>query len=170
MITIESDQVFEWLDHLEQGLRDHLSSSLADFAMIGIRTGGVTVARQLHQRLGLRTPLGELNISFYRDDFSRIGLHPVVGASELPFAVEERPIILVDDVLSSGRTVRAALNEIFDFGRPSQVTLAVLIAREGRELPICADVTGHNLTLAAGQQIKLNPETMQCLIKESEGE
>ena len=167
MITIDSSQVNLWLDNLESGLRDHLGEALPHCAMIGIRTGGVTVAQQLHQRLNLAMPLGELNISFYRDDFSRIGLHPVVGASDIPFDVEDRCIILVDDVLSTGRTIRAALNEIFDFGRPAKVTLAVLIAREGRELPISADVAGHNISLPAGQQIKLNPESMSCLINES---
>jgi len=135
--------------------------------MIGIRTGGVSVAEYLHGELGFDSPLGQLNISFYRDDFSHIGLHPVVGASSLPFDLDDKPVLLVDDVLYTGRTIRAAMNEIFDFGRPASVALAVLIEREGRELPVHADVAGHKLRLEPGQQIKLNPAAMNCLITEA---
>jgi len=121
--------------------------------MIGIQTGGAWVAARLQARLGW--PLGTLNIAFYRDDFSRIGMHPRVTPSRLPFDVEDRAVVLVDDVIHTGRTVRAALNEIFDFGRPALVLLAVLFDRAGRELPVQANVTGRRLTLAAGQHAKL---------------
>ena len=87
-------------------------------ALVGIRTGGVWVAERLRAHLGLAEPLGELNIAFYRDDFSRIGIHPTVEPSVLPFDVDGRDLILVDDILYTGRTVRAAMNEIFDYGRP----------------------------------------------------
>lgn len=127
--------------------------------MIGIHTGGAWVADELHRRLAITEPLGTLNISFYRDDFSRIGMHPQVTPSNLPFDVDDRDIILVDDVLQSGRTVRAALNEIFDYGRPACVMLAVLVERTGRELPIQADVCGAHLTLSQDEQIKLNGPT-----------
>ncbi|OUD13228.1 bifunctional pyr operon transcriptional regulator/uracil phosphoribosyltransferase PyrR [Thioflexithrix psekupsensis] len=124
--------------------------------MVGIHTGGVWVAEQLHRRLQLPLPLGRLNIAFYRDDFTRIGLHPhVTDASYLPVEIENRHIILVDDVLYSGRTVRAAHNELFDYGRPASIKLAVLIERPGRELPIQADVVGVSLALTANQHIKL---------------
>ena len=166
MIKIEAENVNEWLRNLETGLQSQFGDALQNTHMIGIRTGGVTVAGALHDRLALPGPLGELNISFYRDDFSSIGLHPVVGASDIPFEVEGSHIILVDDVLSTGRTIRAALNEIFDFGRPARVTLAVLVERDGHELPIRADVAGHTMTLPAGQQIKLDPDTMECHINE----
>ena len=129
---------------------------LSDICMIGIHTGGVWVAKELHQRLGISTPLGTLDISFYRDDFSRAGMHPQVKPSNLPFEVEDRAIILVDDVLQSGRTIRAALNEIFDYGRPASVLLAVLVERSGRELPIQADVHGIRMELGPNEQIKLN--------------
>lgn len=124
--------------------------------MIGIRTGGVWVARRLHQQLGLREPLGELNINFYRDDFTRSGLHPRVQPSSLEASVDDRHVVLVDDVLFTGRTIRAALNEIFDYGRPASVTLAVLVDRGGRELPIQADVFGMQVALGDGEQIKLS--------------
>ena len=87
-----------------------------DTALIGIHTGGVWVAERLHAALGLKTPLGSLDVSFYRDDFSRSGLHAQLKKSDMPFAVEDRPIIIVDDVLYTGRTIRAAMNEIFDYG------------------------------------------------------
>ncbi|MBK1649427.1 bifunctional pyr operon transcriptional regulator/uracil phosphoribosyltransferase PyrR [Rhabdochromatium marinum] len=124
--------------------------------MIGIHTGGVWVARHLHRRLGLEEPLGFLDISFYRDDFTHIGLHPQVHPSELPVAVDDRAVILVDDVLQSGRTVRAALNVLFDYGRPSLVLLAILAQRDGRELPITPDVVGLHVNLERGAHIKLN--------------
>jgi len=129
--------------------------------MIGIRTGGVWVAERLHRLLGLAEPLGELSINFYRDDFTRIGLHPRVQPSSLPFHVDDRHILLVDDVLQTGRTVRAALNEIFDYGRPASVTLAVLVDRGGHELPIRADVVGTTVSLGPDEQIKLTgPEPL----------
>lgn len=123
--------------------------------MIGIHTGGVAVAHQLHQRIGFGSTLCELNIRYYRDDFSKIGLHPDVKRSKLPLTVGNRHIVLVDDVLYSGRTVRAAHNELFDFGRPASVMLVVLIERDGRELPIQADVKGCHLDLSVQQHVKL---------------
>ncbi|MBT6275841.1 MAG: bifunctional pyr operon transcriptional regulator/uracil phosphoribosyltransferase PyrR [Chromatiales bacterium] len=123
--------------------------------MVGIRTGGVWIAQALHARLALDEPLGSLNINFYRDDFTRIGMHPQVTPSDLPFALDGRHVILVDDVLYTGRTIRAALNELFDFGRPSRVTLAVLVERDGRELPIQADVVGKHIVVEDGQYLKL---------------
>ena len=123
--------------------------------MIGVHTGGLWVAEKLHQRLGLTKPLGEIDISFYRDDFTCIGLNPQVKPSQIPNTLEDEDIILVDDVLYTGRTIRAALNEIFDYGRPNSVTLAVLIDRTGRELPLQADVIGLKLDLSAQKQVKL---------------
>jgi len=137
--------------------------------MVGIQTGGVWIAERLHKFMELKAPLGHLNIAFYRDDFSRIGLHPQVTPSSLPFGVEDQHIILVDDVLHTGRTIRAALNEIFDYGRPARVTLAVLIERSGRELPICADVIGKSMSLKPGEHVKLSgPEPLALEIKTAE--
>ena len=100
------------------------------------------MAERLREQLGVTMPLGTLDISFYRDDFSRIGLHPEVKPSRIPFEVEGRHILLVDDVLNTGRTMRAAMNELFDFGRPASIRLAVLVDRGGRELPIAARFVG----------------------------
>lgn len=125
-------------------------------ALVGIRTGGAWLAERLHEALGLNVPLGTLDISFYRDDFSRIGLHPEVEPSHIPFDVVDRPIILIDDVLYTGRTVRAAMNELFDYGRPASIQLAVLVDRGGRELPIRADYAALDLPLAANQHVRLN--------------
>jgi pyrimidine operon attenuation protein/uracil phosphoribosyltransferase len=136
--------------------------------MIGIHTGGVWIAQRLHALLSLADPLGTLDISFYRDDFSRLGMNPQVKTSNLPVNVENRHVILVDDVLHTGRTIRAALNEIFDYGRPASVTLAVLIHRDGRELPIEAQVVGHHLQLKKNQHIKLlGPEPLRLEIQEA---
>ncbi|WP_295538554.1 bifunctional pyr operon transcriptional regulator/uracil phosphoribosyltransferase PyrR [uncultured Thiohalocapsa sp.] len=123
--------------------------------MIGIHTGGVWVAERLHRLLALAEPLGYLDISFYRDDFTRIGMHPRVRPSHLPVAVDDRHIVLVDDVIQSGRTIRAALNVLFDYGRPASVMLAVLAERSGRELPIEPNVVGLHADLAHGEHLKL---------------
>ncbi|MGB5177785.1 MAG: bifunctional pyr operon transcriptional regulator/uracil phosphoribosyltransferase PyrR [Gammaproteobacteria bacterium] len=125
-------------------------------AMVGIHTGGVWIAKQLHRQLNIEEPLGSLDISFYRDDFTRIGMNPVVQPSQLPFSIDERHIILVDDVLHTGRTIRAALNELFDYGRPASIMLATLIERGGRELPIQANVVGRHVKLSPGEHIKLS--------------
>jgi pyrimidine operon attenuation protein/uracil phosphoribosyltransferase len=129
--------------------------SIQNPLMVGIRTGGVWIAELLHQELGLEDPLGTLDISFYRDDFTRIGMNPEVHPSSLPTPLDDRHIILVDDVLHTGRTIRAALNELFDYGRPSSVILATLVERSGRELPIQPDVVGLKPTLETNQHITL---------------
>jgi pyrimidine operon attenuation protein/uracil phosphoribosyltransferase len=123
--------------------------------MVGIHTGGVWVAERLHGLLGLGEPLGTLDISFYRDDFTRIGMHPQVRPSHLPIAVDGRHLVLVDDVLQTGRTIRAALNVLFDYGRPKSVILATLAERDGRQLPIEPQVVGLHARLDPGEQIKL---------------
>lgn len=126
-----------------------------DCALVGIHSGGVWVMDALAARLGLDLPRGALDIAFYRDDYSRIGLHPEVKPSQIPFEVEGRRILLIDDVLYTGRTVRAAMNLLFDYGRPAAIKLAVLVDRGGRELPIGADFVGTELRLAPGQHVSL---------------
>jgi pyrimidine operon attenuation protein/uracil phosphoribosyltransferase len=127
----------------------------AETALIGIHTGGVWVAERLHRALGIKAPLGPIDVSFYRDDFGRTGLHPQIKPSDIPFDVEDRPIVIVDDVLYTGRTLRAAMNEIFDYGRPERIDLAVLIDRGGRELPVCARWAAHAVELESGRNLQL---------------
>jgi len=124
-------------------------------AIVGIHTGGAWLARRIHQALEITLPVGTLDISFYRDDYSKIGLHPQVRPSRLPFDAENSHIILVDDVLYTGRTVRAAVNELFDYGRPASIHLAVLVDRGERELPIAARYTGEVLTLPENTMLEL---------------
>lgn len=144
------------LDTLENSLREAIARDrLEDPVMVGILSGGAWIAERLHRRLDIHEPLGRLNINFYRDDFSAIGLHPRVQPSQLPFKVDGRNILLIDDVFHTGRTIRAALNEIFDYGRPAHVLLGVLIERDGRQIPLRPDCVGARLNLPPGQYIKL---------------
>lgn len=119
-----AEQIRPWLDNKP--------------ALVGIHSGGAWVAERLRQLLGLEEDIGLIDVSFYRDDFGERGLHPQVKPSTIPFDVEGRHLILVDDVLYTGRTTRAALNELFDYGRPASIELAVLADRGERELPIYA--------------------------------
>lgn len=139
-------------------------------AMVGIHTGGAWVAQALHAALGLPQPLGLLDISFYRDDFEGKGLHPRAKPSSLPFAVDDQHIILVDEVVMTGRTIRAALNELFDYGRPASVLLVTLVDIPFRELPIQPDVAGIRMDLQPGQRVKLagpTPLTLKLIDRPS---
>lgn len=138
--------------------------------MIGIHTGGAWFARYLHQALELDSALGLLDISFYRDDFSRVGLNPKVKSSDLPESVEGREVLLIDDVLHTGRTIRAAMNEIFSYGRPSLIRLAVALERPGRELPVAADVVADSIALTRGQQAKLREQDGRMVFEIQTGE
>ncbi|GLX12155.1 bifunctional protein PyrR [Pseudomonas straminea] len=147
----------ELLPQMATSLSNHLSRrQIGTPRFIGIRTGGVWVAQALLEQLGRDEPLGVLDVSFYRDDFTQNGLHPQVQPSELPFEIEGQHLVLIDDVLMSGRTIRAALNELFDYGRPASVTLVSLLDLDARELPIRPDVVGATLSLAADQRVKLS--------------
>jgi pyrimidine operon attenuation protein/uracil phosphoribosyltransferase len=160
-------------DKLLAQLATQIQTLLSDKAidnplMVGIQTGGVWVATALHQQLKISEPLATLDISFYRDDFSRIGMNPKVKPSQLPPDVDERHIILVDDVLHTGRTIRAAMNELFDYGRPASITLVCLIDRSGRELPLQADIIGEQIELQEGEHIKLTgPEPLSFEVQQA---
>ena len=156
------------LKDLAKDLSSYLSThNIKDPIFIGIQTGGVWVAKQLQSLLNDKQKLGVLDITFYRDDFSRAGIQPTVKPSKLPLGVNDKHIILVDDVLHTGRTVRAALNEIFDYGRPASVCLVALVQRNGRELPIQADIVASTLTLDITQHIKLSgPDPLELKILE----
>ncbi len=137
---------------LARELKPHLTPASA---MIGIHTGGAWVAERLHAALGLQEPLGLLDIAFYRDDYAKQGLAKDPKRSKIPFAVEGKDVLLVDDVLYTGRTVRAAINELFDYGRPASITLAVLAERDGRQLPVCAQYAGAKVEVPAGMRLRL---------------
>lgn len=168
MTTVQLQQADALLEQMANDLKQYIGShNLENPAMVGIHTGGVWLAEKLHQMLNIQEPLGVLNISFYRDDFTQKGLQPQIQGSDLPFETEGRHIILIDDVIKSGRTIRAALNELFDYGRPNSVTLAAMIDINQRELPVQADVIGQTLSLAEGQYIKLSgPTPLQLNIQQ----
>ena len=157
------------IDRLIQALKPYFSSAqnpIDQPLIVGIETGGYWLASRIHQAIAPETGLGRLNISFYRDDFTQAGLHPTVRPSCLPNDIDGKTIILIDDVLYSGRTVRAAMNEIFDYGRPDRIILAILIDRGEREIPIQADIVGATIRLEPGNHIKLSgPEPLQLTIK-----
>ena len=152
-MNINVDELVSSLTRQTQELVDSLGTDQP--LVIGIHTGGIWIAEHLHKALNLEKPMGILDISFYRDDFSRLGLNPQVKPSKIPLDITDEHIILVDDVLHTGRTVRAALNELFDYGRPASVHLVVLVDRGGRELPIAAQVAGIIIDLPPHQHVKL---------------
>jgi pyrimidine operon attenuation protein/uracil phosphoribosyltransferase len=158
------------IENLTLALTPYFSNPESQPVIVGIETGGVWVAEQIRKRIAPQAELGRLNISFYRDDFTRNGLHPVVKPSSLPIDIDDRTIILIDDVLQSGRTVRAAMNEIFDYGRPQKILLVILIDRGQREIPVQADFVGASLSLDSNTHIKLEgPEPLNLILKTLEG-
>lgn len=143
-------------EQLLQALTDKMRPEVGpETGLIGIYTGGVWIAERLHRALGLKLPLGTLDVSFYRDDYEKIGLHRDVKTSTIPFDVEGRQLILVDDVLYTGRTIRAAMNELFDYGRPTSIRLAALVDRGGRELPVAAQFVGAVVAVGKQDRIEL---------------
>ena len=130
-----------------------------ELAIVGVRRGGVHLAERLRSLIGQASgsppPLGTLDIALYRDDLAERGSAPVVGPTDIRFPVQGRTIVLVDDVLYTGRTIRAALDELVDFGRPRRVWLAVLIDRGGRELPIAADFAGARVEAGGGEDVQV---------------
>lgn len=155
---IEMNRAITRISHeiLERNQRD------LDIALVGIRRRGVPLAQRLQKRIkdfeGLDIPAGELDITFYRDDLSRISDMPIVRSNQIPFEINERTIILVDDVLYTGRTCRAAINAIFDLGRPKSIQLAILIDRGHRELPIRPDFVGKNIPTSRQEQVFVEVE------------
>lgn len=138
-------------------LADRMRGAVAfDARFVGIYSGGAWIAERLARAIDGDHPVGFIDVSFYRDDFSRTGLKPEVKRTELPFEVEGATIVLVDDVLYTGRSVRAAINELFDYGRPARIELAVLVDRGGRELPIEPTYTGARLAVARDLSIVLS--------------
>jgi pyrimidine operon attenuation protein/uracil phosphoribosyltransferase len=135
------------------------NKGLREIALVGVQTRGVPLARRLAARLhsieGHAPPVGLLDINLYRDDLSRIADHPVLRRTEIPYDIDNAVVILVDDVLFTGRTVRAALDALMDLGRPRQIQLAVLVDRGHRELPVRADFVGKNLPTAETERVEV---------------
>jgi pyrimidine operon attenuation protein/uracil phosphoribosyltransferase len=142
MLELDAEAIYR---QLAQRAREAFAGE--QLKLVGVHTGGVWLAERLKQDLNVADPVGILDVSFYRDDFDQSGLKPAVRPSQIAFDVAGSHILLVDDVLNTGRTVRAAMNEIFDYGRPAKIDLAVLIDRGGRELPIAAGIVGATIEL-----------------------
>lgn len=140
--------------------------SLHDLVIVGIHTGGVFLADRLHRIIEKREKMtlsaGSLDITLYRDDWSRVSQNPIVRKTDIPFEVEGKTMILVDDVVYTGRTIRAALDAVMDFGRPSSIQLAALVDRGGRELPIQPDFIGMKVKVGSSQHVHV-------LLQEDEG-
>ncbi len=153
MLELDAEALYVELRH---GVRALLADGTRpDAALVGIWSGGAWLAERLQHDMGLAGAHGVISSTLHRDDFNARGLASGTDATQLPFAIEGRHIVLVDDVLYTGRTIRAAVNELFDFGRPASVTLAVLVDRGGRELPIAAAFAAAKLALPAGQRLRL---------------
>lgn len=152
------------------------NKGVQDVVLIGIKTRGIFIAQRIAERMkqleGLELPVGELDITLYRDDQGQeIEAKPDLSASNIPFSVEGKHVILVDDVLYTGRTIRAALDAVMDFGRPEKISLAVLVDRGHRELPIRADFVGKNLPTSAKEAVVVEMEEFDkrdriCIVKE----
>jgi len=140
------------LEELVAQMKPHVTP---DTALVGIHTGGAWLAQRLHEALGVQQPLGTIDVAFYRDDYGERALQPQLRRSDIPFDMEGAPVILVDDVLFTGRTTRAALNELFDYGRPARVDLAVLVDRGERELPIAPRFCALTLAEPLGSEQRL---------------
>lgn len=144
---------------LYRTLAERVKAGLAgaqDIAVVGIYSGGAWLAERLAAELHVNDRLGFIDVSFYRDDYAEKGLPAEVKPTQIPFEVEGATIVLVDDVLYTGRTTRAAINELFDYGRPAKIMLAALVDRGGRELPIAADFVAETVNLSRDQQLVLH--------------
>lgn len=142
---LAADEIDRTLDQMASDICEQVTDK-TNLVLVGIRTGGVYLADRIHDKikakLGREIPVGILDIGLYRDDWTRLSTNPIVRSTELPVSIDDRVVVLVDDVLFTGRTVRAAMDALIDFGRPKRIELAVLVDRGHRELPICANYVG----------------------------
>jgi pyrimidine operon attenuation protein/uracil phosphoribosyltransferase len=166
-VVMDADRIGRTLTRIAHEIVER-NKGIQDVALVGVRTRGVHLARRLARTLkeitGDEIPTGALDITLYRDDLMRhtVGPQPLVRLTEIPFSIDNRKILLVDDVLYTGRTTRAALDALIDFGRPQSIQLIVLVDRGHRELPIKADYVGKNLPTASD-------ESVQVRLQESDG-
>jgi pyrimidine operon attenuation protein / uracil phosphoribosyltransferase len=156
--AMNAEEIHEALDRIvDQLINDH--PEVERLVLIGIRTGGAFLGNRIQEMLkakkGLVVPTGALDITLYRDDWTRINHKPIIGKTEVPVSLDDKTVILVDDVLYTGRTARAALDALIDFGRPCRISLAVLVDRGGRELPICADYSGARLDTQSNERVNV---------------
>ncbi|MDQ3189410.1 MAG: bifunctional pyr operon transcriptional regulator/uracil phosphoribosyltransferase PyrR [Pseudomonadota bacterium] len=150
MLELDAEAIYRQLARRARELYVH-----QPLFLVGVHTGGVWLAERLRRELNIDAPVGVLDVSFYRDDFDQSGLKSAVRPSQITFDVTGSHILLVDDVLNTGRTVRAAMNELFDYGRPAKIDLAVLVDRGGRELPVAASVAGAIIELPSTVSVVL---------------
>ncbi len=150
------------LDNTLDRMASDICEQVADennLILVGIRTGGVYLANRIHDKikakLGRDIPVGILDIGLYRDDWTRLSTSPIVRSTELPVPIDDRVVVLVDDVLFTGRTVRAAMDALIDFGRPKRIELAVLVDRGHRELPICANYVGIEVSTTLDEVVNV---------------
>ena len=166
-VVMDADRMGRTLTRIAHEILERNASAggpdgIVELALVGIRTRGVPIARRLaraiHEIHGHDVPTGALDITLYRDDLMRhaVGPQPVVRKTEIPFSIDDKRILLVDDVLYTGRTIRAALDALIDFGRPKAIQLVVLVDRGHRELPIKADYVGKNLPTSLSQSVQVH--------------
>ena len=159
-VVMDAERIARALTRIAHEILER-NRGLADIALVGVRSRGVPiaqrVARDIHAVTGEHVAVGALDITLYRDDLMRaaVGPQPLVRKTEIPFSIDDRTIILVDDVLYTGRTTRAALDALIDFGRPKAIQLVVLVDRGHRELPIKADYVGKNLPTALDESVQV---------------
>jgi pyrimidine operon attenuation protein / uracil phosphoribosyltransferase len=162
-IALKADELDRTLERLSEEIRRRHRNP-EELVVVGIRTGGAYLAQRLAEKLSRDAAnppkVGVLDITLYRDDWTRISHKPVVGKTELPGSIDDQEVLLVDDVLFTGRTVRAALDALIDYGRPGRIELAVLVDRGGRELPIRPDYVGLSLDLPPGQRVNVYLQEM----------
>ena len=157
-VVMQAAEIQKALRQLAQGIVED-SLDREKLVLVGIHTGGVHLARRLQKEIyreyHLSVPVGTLDITLYRDDWTRLHTQPVVKATDLPFEIDDREVVLVDDVLFTGRTVRAALDALIDYGRPKRVQVAVMVDRGHRELPIYAQFIGLQLDTSSEEQVNV---------------
>lgn len=157
-VVMEAQEIQAALDRLAEEIVKQAADP-EQLALVGIYTGGVYLAKRLQQIISrqfqVSPPVGTLDINLYRDDWTRLHTQPLVRATDLPFPIEDREVVLVDDVLYTGRTVRAALDALIDYGRPKRVQVAILVDRGHRELPICAQFIGIKLDTRTEEQVNV---------------
>jgi pyrimidine operon attenuation protein/uracil phosphoribosyltransferase len=158
MLELDAEATYA---ELARRVREHIAGRSP--VLVGVHTGGVWLAERLRADLGIGPEVGILDVSFYRDDFSQGGLNRGVRPSRIPFDIDGAYVLLVDDVLNTGRTVRAAMNELFDYGRPARIELAVLVDRGGRELPIATPLVGRTIEVPAAVSVVLSRDDDQRL-------